>query len=326
MSELVFATYAKELKDAWSEGISDPELINLLYDAVAIPTHIVNKSGEPITVNKGTASKIMNRQKGGNINKKIREHSHDCRVEKTIDDYFADHVLQNLLVGVELQLIHRLSEIIKGDSQIPDEEKSEVLSLAQINTLATFLSKAYLHTLMRDNVLHEEHDSSQHKREKMDEMKRHPLPAESPSSPIKKKERRYISALMDVYGQLAKVDGFNLETLESYPKHKEHFIRQRSDYLCAEAVRRGTRDIYGDADEENFDVFLDEIWSGVIDIWESPYVTGFERLKEVLVAAIRTPADQCWLTKETAWIGNHQKKGACHVLVNEGKLEGWVIL
>ena len=63
LSELVFATYLKELKNAWAEEIADPDLINLLYDAVSEPMELVNKENGTITTEKSAASKIVNRQK-----------------------------------------------------------------------------------------------------------------------------------------------------------------------------------------------------------------------------------------------------------------------
>lgn len=42
MSKLFFATVILELKTSWAESISDPEMIELLYDAVALPTNLVN--------------------------------------------------------------------------------------------------------------------------------------------------------------------------------------------------------------------------------------------------------------------------------------------
>lgn len=37
MKELVFATVLAELKTSWGDTIADPDLINLLYDAVSEP-------------------------------------------------------------------------------------------------------------------------------------------------------------------------------------------------------------------------------------------------------------------------------------------------
>ena len=113
---------------------------------------------------------------------------------------------------------------------------------------------------------------------------------------------------------------------QTYIDYKPHFTRQRSDYFAAEAIRRGTRDFYGDDEDEYFTILENEILAAIIDVWENPTRDdGFTRLRETLAAAVHAPVDQCWLARDTVWIGNSQKKGVCHVLVNEGKLEGWVI-
>lgn len=82
LSELVFATYLKELKNAWAEEIADPDLINLLYDAVSEPMELVNKENGTITTEKSAASKIVNRQKGGNALKVIRTNANKDTLEK----------------------------------------------------------------------------------------------------------------------------------------------------------------------------------------------------------------------------------------------------
>ena len=142
---------------------------------------------------------------------------------------------------------------------------------------------------------------------------------------IGNKERGYIDALMDVYAESTGEQDFEIKTLDAYPDVKKHFIRQRNDYFAAEAVRRGTRDVYGDNEEEYFQILLDEIYNGIIDVYESrKHTTGYERLEAVLIEAKGTPVDQCWLSRDTVWIGNSQKKGVCHILINENILKGWV--
>lgn len=42
MSELVFTTVIAELKTSWAKSISDPEMIELFYDAVALPVGLLN--------------------------------------------------------------------------------------------------------------------------------------------------------------------------------------------------------------------------------------------------------------------------------------------
>ncbi len=141
---------------------------------------------------------------------------------------------------------------------------------------------------------------------------------------IGNQERGYIDALIDVYAESTGEQDFKVQILDTYPV-KQHFIRQRNDYFVAKAVRRGTRDVYEDIKEEYFQILLDEIYNGIIDVYESPrHKTDFEQLEAVLIEAKGTPLDQCWLGRDTFWIGNSQKKGVCHILINENILKGWV--
>ena len=87
----------------------------------------------------GQASKIVNRQKGGNPLKAIRDHSSDKEVLDNIDTYFEINVVKRLLPGDEDDLIHRFMQIIEGDSLISLESKAEFQKIAQKNTLAKFL-------------------------------------------------------------------------------------------------------------------------------------------------------------------------------------------
>lgn len=63
---------------------------------------------------------------------------------------------------------------------------------------------------------------------------------------------------------------------------------------------------------------------GVREVWEEDYKNGMTRLRKVLTQAGLVPVAQCWLSKDTYWIGIPQKKDVCHFLVKDGSLEGWV--
>ncbi len=238
MKELVFATVLAELKTSWGDTIADPDLINLLYDAVAEPVGLTNKNGEPITVTKGTASKIMNRQAGGNPNRSIRSKSADDRVLTMIEEYFKRNVVKRLLKGCEDDLIERLKTVINDDVGIADAKKQELLANAQKNTLAIFLASVYLYSLSRDNVLHG--SSGTKPITATTELEVIPLP-----TGITGVEGSYTDALLVAYGQVEGIKHFTVDMLDTYPAHKENFSNQRKYYFAAEAVRRGTRDLYG---------------------------------------------------------------------------------
>lgn len=113
---------------------------------------------------------------------------------------------------------------------------------------------------------------------------------------------------MEVYGQLEKKKDFASSDLATFPKHKMHFDEQRGYFCAAEAVRRGTRDIYSNEDADQFEVLKGEVYEGIKENWEDEYKNGMARLRKVLAQAAVVQVGQCWLSKDTYWIGNLQKK------------------
>lgn len=316
LKDLVFATILSELKASWGEVIADPDLINLLYDSVTEPTELLNKNGEPITVSKGTASKIVNRQTGGNPNQSVRNNSADSRVLRSIEAYFASNVVKRLLSGSEDDLIQRLREIINEDTSIADSKKQELLLNGQKKTLAKFLASVYLYSLTRDNVLTIGGKPPVSASKELD-------PITTPPSVVAE-ERNYTDALLTAYGQVEGIRDFTMDMLDTYPVHYENFSAQRKYYYAAEAVRRGTRDLYGIKDTDQFDVLKDEMFEGVTEVWEDEAKNGISRMRKVMAQATRTSLSKCRICRDTEWIGNTQRKGVCHFLVRENRLKGWV--
>lgn len=317
MKELVFATVLAELKAFWADTIADPDLINLLYDAVAEPVGLTNKNGEPITVAKGTASKIMKRLPGGNPNRSIRSKSADDKVLASIEEYFKRNVVKRLLKGCEDDLIERLKAIVNDDAGISKAKKQELLENAQKDKLAMFLASVYLYSLSRDNVLHD--SSSTKPITATTELEVIPLP-----TGITGVEGSYTDALLAAYGQAEGIKNFTVDMLNTYPTHKENFSNQRKYYFAAEAVRRGTRDLYGTKEKDQFEVLKDEMYEGVTEVWEDEAKNGLARMRKVMAQATKTSLDKCRICRDTEWVGNSQRKGVCHFLVGENRLKGWV--
>ena len=317
MKELVFATVLSELKTSWGDTIADPDLINLLYDSISEPVGLTNKNGEPITVTKGTASKIMNRQSGGNPHRSIRSKSADDRVIASIEEYFKKNVVKRLLKGSEDDLIERLKTIINDDMGIAEIKKQELLANAQKNTLALFLASVYLYSLSRDNV--SSGDSGSKPITAATELEVIPIP-----TGITGVEGSYTDALLAAYGQAEGIKNFTVDMLDAYPIHKENFSNQRKYYFAAEAVRRGTRDLYGAKERDQFEVLKDEMYEGVTEVWEDEAKNGLARMRKVMAQATKTSLDKCRICRDTEWVGNSQRKGVCHFLVGENRLKGWV--
>lgn len=313
LRELVFATILAEIKNDFVDEVSDPELIQLLYGGVAYPLGIT--VGQ---VSKGTASLIVNREPKGRPLKVIRGHCQDEVVKNSIGDYFAKNVIRHFIPGIEDDVIFRLRGIIK-DANISDSRRNALLQLGKKDTFAEFLGQVFLASLLEDNVLTPE--KKVQLSAELEEYKRTPLKVLEIPDGIISEERKYTSALVAVYAQAESNANFSLADIEQ-SKHARHFAEQRKYYFAAEAVRRGTRDIY--QKEDQFDILKEETFEGVKEAWDEQYASGMARLKSVLKQAGTVHTDRCWLCRDTDWIGIAQKKGVCHFLVNDGSIDGWV--
>lgn len=319
MSELVFATFLNELKNSWNDStIANEDLINLLYDSVSEPAGLVNKKGESISVSKSQASKIKNREKGGNPNTTIRDHSSDRKVLDSINTYFEKKIVKRIHFDSRTDLIYRLKSIIDEDNNISPEYKSELLIKANLANISEFLSKVFLHSIRQKNVLNKKNNSINTSISYIQP----DLERIEPPEKIDSYESRYSTALFEIYGQKEKIHNFSENNLTNFSKHKKHFKTQRMYFFAAESVRRGTRDI--NLDESEFDILKEAIYDGIIETWEEPQDKGLTRLTKVLTKATSTQIDNSSLIKETNLISGKVKKGICHFLVNGQNLPGWI--
>lgn len=316
MRELVLSTIIAEIKNAFIDEISDPELIELLYRGVAEPIGIKLSKVQP-----GAASKIVNRGPQGNALRIIRGHSQDPEVKSSIGAFFKKNITRHFMPDMEEEIIFHIRGVIKEDSSnISDSKRDELLRLGKKETFDEFLGHVYLYSLTRDNVLSPE--AKERIKTELEEYKKHPLEATEVPESIIHEERQYAEALAKAYAQAEHVEKIQIERISSYPVYARHLSEQRQYYFAAESVRRGTRDIYNE--EVQFEVLKEEMYHYVKDEYEEPAASGLERLKTVQKRARDLISTKCWLFRDTDWIGVPQKKGVCHFLVKDGTFDGWV--
>ncbi len=148
------------------------------------------------------------------------------------------------------------------------------------------------------------------------------LPAPlKPTDTIEPVEMPYISALLEAYSDALKVKIDTTKSLEAYSNFFKHLNRQRKDYYSAETIRRFVRDTL--TDSQQFDILKEEIYNGIIDTHEQEYDSGYKRLVEDLKQASVTNTSKSMLDSKLHCIGNSERKGVCHMLVNDEKLR-WV--
>lgn len=312
MSEFVIATYEQEIKNAWNGTISDQALFQLLLDAIILPANVMGKSNELITITKTKASELVNR--AGNVSTNIRKASSNPEVTRSIVKYFETEIVVELQPTLKTELVHKINQMVQEDKNISDDKKNTIAGLATEETIAEFLSETFLLAVVLPNKMPKQVVSTSPDED---------LPEIAVPSRVTSTEGSYTKPLLSAYGQEAHKLDFAVKDLDSYPRYKKNFGDQRGYYYAAEALRRGTRDMYA-KEKDQFEVLKDEMYEGVIETWDDSYKNGLARLRKVLSKATSTALDKCKICRDTTWVGNAQRKGVCHFLVKEGRLEGWV--
>lgn len=134
-------------------------------------------------------------------------------------------------------------------------------------------------------------------------------------------ESRYITALLQVYSKKIGKKFESIIDVKEYDKAYRHLTRQRETYFAAETIRREVRDVFTNNDE--FEKLKNEIFSGIVEVYEDDYESGCDRLKNVLSQAVSLPSLSTLLDRKFNWITSDERKGVCHMLVNDQKISGW---
>jgi len=134
----------------------------------------------------------------------------------------------------------------------------------------------------------------------------------------------YINALCEVYAEkLAKaVTPQDLDSLP--PKYKKDIADQRQAFYSAEIVKHFVREVFGDG-EDQFKALEDDAYEGILPVYmDDRYPTGYDRLLAVLTKITNTTLSSSALSNVMGLIGNLEKKGICHILVNDDRIKSWV--
>lgn len=140
-------------------------------------------------------------------------------------------------------------------------------------------------------------------------------------------ELPYVNALCEVYAEkLGKaIEDVTPDTIHTLPKNiQRHYSSQRRAYYQAEYVKHIARETFADG-EQQFIVLKEDAYEGIEDTYyDEDHATGFDRLKAVLERITVVSLTKSALMNVIGLIGNLEKKGICHILVNDEKIKSWV--
>ncbi len=152
-----------------------------------------------------------------------------------------------------------------------------------------------------------------------------PLPIElEPMSSFAPHEQRYINALCEVYAEKIQ-QAVTPDTISNLSLNlRKNFAEQRKAYYSAECVQRNVREVFVDG-EQQFKALKDDAYDGISDTYyDDRHQTGYDRLLAVLNKITNTTLTKSSLMNIAGLIGNLEKKGICHILVNDDVIKSWV--
>ncbi len=151
------------------------------------------------------------------------------------------------------------------------------------------------------------------------------LPVElTPLSAIAPHELPYVNALCEVYAE--KINQVvTPDTLDSLPPRlHRNFAEHRKAYYSAESIHRSVREVFADG-EKQFEALKTDAFDGISDTYyDDRHQSGYDRLLSVLNKITNTTLTKSTLMNIAGLIGNLEKKGICHILVNDDVIKSWV--
>lgn len=137
-------------------------------------------------------------------------------------------------------------------------------------------------------------------------------------------EADYISALCDAYAEALSRDSVTINDIPALPKkYQTNFYDQRKAYLSAESIQRSISEVYEDG-ENQFDILKSDAYEGIKTTFFDDYDNGYRRLLEVLkkISDVQLTKSKLSLIKNL--IGNLERLGIVHILVNDKTITSWV--
>lgn len=140
-------------------------------------------------------------------------------------------------------------------------------------------------------------------------------------------ELPYVNALCEIYAEklglsLGKVTPDTIST--TLPKNLlHHYSSQRKAYYKVEYVKRMARETFSDGDKQ-FTTLKEDAFAGIEDTYYDDHSTGYGRLKAVLEKITIISLTKSALINLVGLIGNLEKKGLCHILINDDIIKSWV--
>lgn len=291
------------------------------------PNYIPNDNGDIFTINSRLAREWFRCET--NISPTLRGAAAKQKIIDMAPNYIGT-VIEKLIYEDQQDVMYKeLYELVKSDTSVPREIYDEISSYYNDLEVFEFTSRLFLYSLTQDNNHnHIVRSSKNRKLQSLEELVASlnsvlcklpkPISIEVPEE-LDENEMIYVKALLEAYSDKEGVTITSRNDLGEYIELSENFSRQRKSYYAAESVRESLRDTFQEKDYKEFDSFKKDIYDSVIEVVEDDYPNGYVRMNKTVSKAASIPLHSL-LSMLPGWLTPEVKKGACHMLVNDGDI------
>ena len=320
----------KSYYEAFKLGVTDngfTDVARLLFYPIFEEKTILDENLNPYDVDNVNASAWGNGYK--TIPKEIQAAVGKNEMLTKIIAYFNSSVVPLLSDAITDEMYDAMKELIEN-CDLRDSKKQQLMKYYDDGKYGEFLGRVFQRALLGNNKVsspQRKKSASDAKSESIDEFNKlirvgMKKPTTVVPDEIQPDELGYVTALYDAYEDAHSIH-INVPTDLDSIGCREHFDRQRKNYYLAETINRKTRDSVEKEESGLFDTLKEEVESGIYEISHKTYSNGLEKANTVLDRAGTISLSVNTQNSFFNWIGPGEKKGVCHMLVNDERLE-WV--
>lgn len=317
--------------EAFKVGVVDKEKTavgKLLFHPLFASEELCDKNGNPYEINSTNGPNWAGGKK--NIPKDIRKAVNDGYYRDEVIEYFRCDVKNALADQILLQEMLMAMINLVNSAYLTDNRKKQLTELYSEGKWWDFLAETFMASLLGDNTKTETEPDPVDKNtdEALEDFNKivrskyvKPRSMAIPER-IAVDELPYVGALYDAYSVTTGKEIDSPDDLNSVHLRK-HFERQRKNYYLAETIHRAIRDTIRRGEDDGFNTLKDEIEAGIEETEDQLYETPVKKIDAVMDKAGLVPISHNTDLILLGWIAAGEKKGVCHMLVNDGRLK-WV--
>ncbi len=323
----------KEFYSIYKEALIDQELtssVSILFEPILNARNFPNNPRKPednedLVIDTNRASEWTSDRP---VRKDVAREAQNVDTGKAIIDHFKKVIVPEELDDDRIDdMIAAMMKSIE-ESSADKKDKDAFQQLYDDLAIWEFLAKAFILSLAavlksrRIRKLPEKSAKSIQEFDTLVDSKRQkPRTVVPEDIDAQERNMHYVQQLLAAYEEDSGNEFIEPEDVKG-SAYEGHFRQQRKNYYQAETIHRFVRDSENKT-EEGFETLKEEIEDGIYGVAHAQYTKGLVKADTVLNAAGMLPISHNSEEYMLGWVGPGEKKGVCHILVNEEKIE-WV--